>query len=263
MRVDVVTLFPEMVETLLRFGVTRRAVERDLLTVATWDPRDETHDRHHTVDDRPYGGGPGMLMKVQPLRDTLRRARRAMEPCGRTIYLSPQGRPLNQDGVRELAREARLILLAGRYEGIDERLIEAEVDEEWSIGDYVLSGGELAALVVIDAVARLLPGALNDDESAVQDSFMDGLLDCPHYTRPEEIDGRRVPGVLLSGDHAAIARWRRREALGRTWLRRPDLLARRRLDAGEQALLEEFIREYQERTESAGVAGDLPEQRGA
>lgn len=263
MRVDVVTLFPEMVATLLRFGVTGRAVERGLLEVATWDPRSETHDRHRTVDDRPYGGGPGMVMKVQPLRDALRRARQAVEPPGRTIYLSPQGRPLNQDGVRELALEPRLILLAGRYEGIDERLVEAEIDEEWSIGDYVLSGGELAALVMIDAVARLLPGALNDGESAAQDSFMDGLLDCPHYTRPEEIDGQRVPAVLLGGDHAAIARWRRREALGRTWLRRPKLLAARSLDAAEQSLLNEFIREYQERTENAGVAGELPEQRGA
>lgn len=263
MRVDVVTLFPEMVETLLRFGVTGRAVERGLLAVATWDPRDDTHDRHRTVDDRPYGGGPGMVMKVQPLRDTLRRARRAAEPRGRTIYLSPQGRPLNQNGARELAQAARLILLAGRYEGIDERLIEAEIDEEWSIGDYVLSGGELAALVLIDAVARLLPGALNDDESAEQDSFMDGLLDCPHYTRPEEIDGRRVPTVLLSGDHAAIARWRQREALGRTWLRRPELLALRSLDAAERALLNEFIREHQEKTENTGPAGDLAKQRGA
>lgn len=263
MRVDVVTLFPEMVETLLRFGVTGRAVERSLLTVATWDPRDATHDRHRTVDDRPYGGGPGMVMKVQPLRDTLRRARAAVELSGKTIYLSPQGRRLTQDGARALATEPRLILLAGRYEGIDERLIEAEVDEEWSIGDYVLSGGELAALVVIDAVARLLPGVLNDDESAAQDSFMAGWLDCPHYTRPEEMDGRRVPAVLLSGDHAAIARWRRREALGRTWLRRPDLLARRALESPDRALLEEFIREYQERTEIAGAAGDLAEQRGA
>jgi tRNA (guanine37-N1)-methyltransferase len=263
MRVDVVTLFPEMVETLIRFGVTGRAVERGLLTVATWDPRDETHDRHRTVDDRPYGGGPGMVMKVQPLRDTLRRARAAVEQPGKTIYLSPQGRPLTQDGVRELAAEPRLILLAGRYEGIDERLIEAEVDEEWSIGDYVLSGGELAALVVIDAVARLLPGALNDGESAEQDSFMDGLLDCPHYTRPDEIEGRRVPAVLLSGDHAAIACWRRRQALGRTWLRRPDLLARQTLDRQDRVLLDEFIRDYREKTENAGAAGDLAEQRGA
>jgi len=171
MRVDVITLFPEMVETLLRFGVTGRAVERNLLTVATWDPRDDAHDRHRTVDDRPYGGGPGMVMKVQPVRDALRRARAATEPAGKTLYLSPQGRPLTQNGARELAGEPRLILLAGRYEGIDERLIAAEVDEEWSIGDYVLSGGELAALVIIDAIARLLPGALNDDESAAQDSL--------------------------------------------------------------------------------------------
>jgi len=261
-RIDVVTLFPEMVETLLRFGVTGRAVDRGLLDVATWNPRDAAHDRHRTVDDRPYGGGPGMVMKVQPLRDTLRRARAAVQPPGRTLYLSPQGRPLDQDGVRQLAMEPRLILLAGRYEGIDERLIEAEVDEEWSIGDYVLSGGEPAALVLIDAVTRLLPGALNDQESAAQDSFMDGLLDCPHYTRPEEIDGCRVPAVLMSGDHAAIARWRRREALGRTWRRRPDLLARRPLTAVEQVLLADFIREYQESTEDAGIAGVLPEQPG-
>jgi tRNA (guanine37-N1)-methyltransferase len=261
-RIDVISLFPEMVETLLRFGVTGRTVERGLLTVAAWDPRDATHDRHRTVDDRPYGGGPGMVMKVQPLRDTLRRARQAVEPSGKTIYLSPQGRPLDQQGVRKLAAEPRLILLAGRYEGIDERLLDAEVDEEWSIGDYVLSGGELAALVMVDAVARLLPGALNDSESAEQDSFMDGLLDCPHYTRPEEIDGRRVPPVLLSGDHVAIARWRRREALGRTWLRRPELLALRPLSAEEDVLLNDFVREYQDRTENAGVAGDLTEQRG-
>ena len=262
MRVDVITLFPEMVETLLQFGVTGRAVERGLLTVATWDPRDDTHDRHRTVDDRPYGGGPGMVMKVQPLRDALRRARQATAPRGKTIYLSPQGRPLDQDGVRELALEERLILLAGRYEGIDERLIEIEVDEEWSIGDYVLSGGELAALVMIDALTRLLPGALNDNESAEQDSFMDGLLDYPHYTRPEEIDGQRAPTVLLSGDHAAIARWRRRESLGRTWLRRPELLAQRALNPAEQMLLDDFIREYQKRVGKAGMAGVLTEQRG-
>lgn len=247
MRVDVVTLFPEMVETLLRFGVTGRAVERSLLEVVTWNPRDDASDRHRTVDDRPYGGGPGMVMKVQPLRDTLRRARAAAEPAGKTLYLSPQGRPLTQDGVRQLAGQPRLILLAGRYEGIDERLVDTEVDEEWSIGDYVLSGGELAALVVIDAVVRLLPGALNDNESAEQDSFMDGLLDCPHYTRPEEIDGRRVPPVLLSGDHAAIARWRRREALGRTWLRRPELLARQELTPHDRQLLVEFTEEHQEK----------------
>ncbi|MDG4555170.1 MAG: tRNA (guanosine(37)-N1)-methyltransferase TrmD [Candidatus Competibacter sp.] len=263
MRVDVVTLFPEMVKTLLRFGVTGRAVERGLLRVDAWDPRDNAHDRHRTVDDRPYGGGPGMVMKVQPLRDTLQRAKAAARAPGKTVYLSPQGRPLTQDGVRELARETRLILLAGRYEGIDERLIMAEVDEECSIGDYVLSGGELAALVLIDAVARLLPGALNDSESAEQDSFMDGLLDYPHYTRPEEIDGRRVPAVLLSGDHAAIIRWRRREALGRTWLRRPDLLARRRLVVEDQALLDEFICEYLEKRGAPAPPDNLLKQRGA
>lgn len=264
MRVDVVTLFPEMVETLLRFGVTGRAVERSLLEVVTWNPRDDASDRHRTVDDRPYGGGPGMVMKVQPLRDTLRRARAAAEPAGKTLYLSPQGRPLTQDSVRQLASgQPRLILLAGRYEGIDERLVDTEVDEEWSIGDYVLSGGELAALVVIDAVARLLPGALNDNESAAQDSFMGGLLDYPHYTRPEEIGGRRVPPVLLSGDHAAIARWRRREALGRTWLRRPELLARRELTPHDQQLLAEFTEEYQENNGNADAVGDFPKQRGA
>ena len=187
----------------------------------------------------------------------------ATEPRCKTIYLSPQGRPLTQDVVRELAQQPRLILLAGRYEGVDERLIETEVDEEWSIGDYVLSGGELAALVVIDAVARLLPGALNDNKSAEQDSFMDGLLDCPHYTRPEEIDGRPTPAVLLSGDHAAIARWRRRESLGRTWLRRPELLAQRGLETQDRALLDEFIREYREKTGNAGVARHWPEQSGA
>ncbi|HRF44577.1 MAG TPA: tRNA (guanosine(37)-N1)-methyltransferase TrmD [Candidatus Competibacteraceae bacterium] len=263
MRVDVVTLFPEMVETLLRFGVTGRAVERRLLEVVTWNPRDDAKDRHRTVDDRPYGGGPGMVMKVQPLRDTLQRARSAVEPSGKTLYLSPQGRPLTQDGVRQLAGEPRLILLAGRYEGIDERLVDTEVDEEWSIGDYVLSGGELAALVMIDAVVRLLPGVLNDNESAEQDSFMDGLLDYPHYTRPEEIDGRCVPPVLLSGDHTAIARWRRREALGRTWLRRPELLARQKLTAYDQQLLVEFTEKYQENNGNTDTVSNFPEQRGA
>ena len=263
MRVDVVTLFPEMIMALLPFGVTGRAVQRGLVTITTWNPRDAAQDRHRTVDDRPYGGGPGMVMKVQPLRETLQRARQAVDPCGKTIYLSPQGRLLTQDSVRELAQQERLILLAGRYEGIDERLIEAEVDEEWSIGDYVLSGGELAALVLIDAITRLLPGALNHDESALQDSFMAGVLDCPHYTRPEEIDGRCVPPVLLSGDHAAIARWRQRESLGRTWLRRPELLALRTLEASEQALLDDFIHHYQKKTENAGQTGDLTEQPGA
>ena len=246
MRLDVVTLFPEMFVALTDYGITGRAVARGLLELVTWNPRDDAHDRHRTVDDRPYGGGPGMVMKVQPLRDTLARIRRvAGERGGYTIHLSPQGRLLTQAGVKELAALPHLILLTGRYEGIDERLIESRVDEEWSIGDYVLSGGELAAMVLIDAVTRLLPGVLNDAESARQDSFMSGLLDCPHYTRPEEIDGMRVPAVLLSGDHAAIARWRLREALGRTWLRRPELLAKLSLDAKRQALLAEFIQDYQ------------------
>ncbi|ROR29826.1 tRNA (guanosine(37)-N1)-methyltransferase TrmD [Inmirania thermothiophila] len=243
MRFDVVTLFPEMIRAAAGYGVTGRAVERGLVRLETWNPRDYARDRHRTVDDRPYGGGPGMVMKVEPLRDAIRAARRAA-PASPVVLLSPQGRRLDQAGVRELAAQPGLILVCGRYEGIDERLVEAEVDQEWSIGDYVLSGGELAALVVVDAVARLVPGVLGDAESAAQDSYMEGLLDCPHYTRPEEIDGRRVPPVLLSGDHGAIRRWRRKQALGRTWLRRPDLLAGRALDEEARALLEEFIAEH-------------------
>ncbi len=238
----------------LDYGITGRAIQRNLLELHTWNPRDDACDRHHTVDDRPYGGGPGMVMKVQPLRDALERARQAAGSQGRTLYLSPQGRLLNQDGVRELASEYHLILLAGRYEGVDERLLESEVDEEWSIGDYVLSGGELAATVLIDALIRWLPGALGDEDSAQQDSFSDGLLDCPHYTRPGQIDGMSVPSVLLSGDHAAIARWRLREALGRTWLRRPDLLVARPLSPEQQILLDEFIQQYEQ---SGGDHRDL------
>lgn len=225
MRVDVVTLFPELVEALIRSGIPRRAVDKGLLELATWNPRDYTTDRHRTVDDRPYGGGPGMVMKYEPLRDAIQAARAAVEDDARVIYLSPQGRPLDQAGVGELARRQRLILVAGRYEGIDERVVTTCVDEEWSIGDYVLSGGELAAMVMIDAVARLQPGVLGDADSARQDSFMDGLLDYPHYTRPESVDGMDVPAVLMSGDHRAIADWRRQQALRRTRSRRPDLLA--------------------------------------
>ncbi len=238
----------------LDYGITGRAIQRNLLELYTWNPRDDACDRHHTVDDRPYGGGPGMVMKVQPLRDALERARQGAGSPGRTLYLSPQGRLLDQNGVRELAKEHHLILLAGRYEGVDERLLESEVDEEWSIGDYVLSGGELAATVLIDALIRWLPGALGDEDSAQQDSFSDGLLDCPHYTRPGQIDGMSVPPVLLSGDHAAIARWRLREALGRTWLRRPDLLVARPLSLEQQTLLDEFIQEYEQ---SGGDHRDL------
>ncbi len=242
MRIDVMTLFPDMFKAVSGFGITGRAVERGLLQLGLWNPRDYTHDRHRTVDDRPYGGGPGMVMLYPPLYDCLQDVRQTAGG-GRVIYLSPQGRPLTQSCVRELVREEHLILLAGRYEGIDERFIDAEVDEELSIGDYVLSGGELGAMVVIDAVTRLIPGALGHSDSAEQDSFSGGLLDCPHYTRPEEVAGREVPEVLRSGDHAAIERWRRKQALGRTWERRPDLLEQVELDDERQALLAEYRRE--------------------
>lgn len=243
MRIEVVTLFPEMVRGALTYGIVGRALERGLLEVGTEDPRSHTSDVHRTVDDRPYGGGPGMLMKVEPLRAAIQAARAAAGPAP-VLYMSPQGRVLDQAALQRFAEQPRLILLCGRYEGIDERLIEAEVDEEWSLGDYVLSGGELAAMVIVDAVARLLPGVLGHEDSAAQDSFSNGLLDCPHYTRPEEIDGRRVPEVLLTGNHAAIERWRRKQALGRTWLKRPDLLARLELDEASRGLLNEFIEEY-------------------
>jgi len=244
MRVDVVTLFPGLVESLAEYGIPRRAAEQGLLELHSWNPRDYTHDRHRTVDDRPYGGGPGMLMKVQPVRDAIREAKVA-SPAARVVYLSPQGQTLDQAKVCELAEQPGLILLAGRYEGVDERLVERYVDEEISIGDYVLSGGEPAAMVLIDAVTRMLPGALGHRDSAQQDSFMEGLLDCPHYTRPEEIDGLEVPEVLKSGDHARIDRWRLKQALGRTYLRRPDLLAKIELDETQRQLLQEFLEERQ------------------
>ena len=246
MRIDVVTLFPQMFEAVSQHGITRRAMEGRLVELEMWNPRDYTHDRHRTVDDRPYGGGPGMLMKVQPLRDALQDARASSEGKAHVVYLSPQGRPLTQNGVRELASHEHLVLIAGRYEGVDERFIEAEVDEEWSIGDYVLSGGELGAMVIIDTVTRLLPGALGHENSAEQDSFSEGLLDTPHYTRPEVFEGRAVPAVLLSGDHQAIARWREKQSLGRTWLRRPDLLAAMELNDSQQSLLQEFIHEHEQ-----------------
>ncbi len=240
MRFDVISLFPEFIQLATEFGVTGRAVEQGLLQVAHWNPRDFTQDRHRTVDDRPYGGGPGMVMMVKPLSDCIQAAREAVNGPAKVCYLSPQGRQLNQAAMREFAGRDRLILIAGRYEGIDERLIEAEVDEEWSLGDYVLSGGELPAMVLIDAVARLLPGVLGDADSAEQDSFSEGLLDCQHYTRPEEIMGRRVPEVLLGGDHAKIALWRRQQALGRTWERRPDLIKMLELSEQDQQLLREY-----------------------
>lgn len=246
MRFDVVTLFPDFVRAVVEYGVTAKARERGLIDLVAWNPRDYAHDRHRTVDDRPYGGGPGMVMKVPPLRDAIRAAREAVADAAPVVYLSPQGRPLDQAGVERLAGQPRTILLCGRYEGIDERLIEAEVDDEYSVGDYVVSGGELPAMMVIDAVARLVPGVLGHEDSAAQDSFAGGLLDCPHYTRPEEIDGQRVPEVLLGGNHQAVARWRYKLALGRTWLRRPDLLERRVLDDEARALLREFIDEYRE-----------------
>lgn len=243
MWVGAVTLFPEMFEAVTRFGITGRAVRDRILTVDLWNPRDFTHDRHRTVDDRPYGGGPGMLMKVEPLRDAIRAARVAAPVSARTIYMSPQGRSLNQAVVEELAAAPGLILVAGRYEGVDERILESEVDEEISIGDFVLSGGELAAMALIDAVTRMLPGALGHGDSAAQDSFAEGLLDCPHYTRPEVYEGRQVPPVLLGGNHEVIRRWRLKQALGRTWQRRPDLIRARSLSVEERKLLDEFISE--------------------
>ena len=243
MRFDVVTLFPDMIRGHSGYGIQGRAIENGLLELKTWNPRDFTEDRHGGVDDRPYGGGPGMVMQVQPLRDAIRRARQDLPKPAPVTYLSPQGRPFTQTKARELASRERLILVCGRYEGVDERLIDMEVDEELSVGDYVLSGGELPALVVMDAVTRLLPGALGDADSAQEDSFMDGLLDYPHYTRPEEVDGLRVPDELLGGNHALIRRWRTRQALGRTWQRRPGLLEKMQLDEEQQSLLEEFIRD--------------------
>lgn len=243
MRIDVVTLFPEFMRQAAALGVVGRAQERGLLAVVTWNPRDYTTDAWRTVDERPYGGGPGMVMLIDPLRATLDAAHAAAETPAHTVYLSPQGARLTQRRVAQLARLPRLLLLCGRYEGVDERLLAAGVDEELSIGDYVLSGGELAAAVMIDAVGRLQEGALNHAESAAQDSFSDGLLDCPHYTRPERHALGAVPEVLLSGDHAAIRRWRRQQSLGRTWQRRPDLLAQVELDATDRRLLDEFRRE--------------------
>ena len=220
----VVSLFPEMFQTFTEQGVTGRAVKSGKLKVDFFNPRDVTHDKHRTVDDRPYGGGPGMLMMVQPLLDAIRAAKQAAEKKTKVIYLSPQGKTLTQRGVKQLSENESVILVAGRYEGIDERVIEAEIDEEWSVGDYILSGGELPAMILMDAVARLVPGVLGHAQSAEQDSFSDGLLDCPHYTRPENLNGQSVPSVLLSGDHQKIKQWRDKQSLGRTWQRRPDLL---------------------------------------
>ncbi len=246
MRIDVVSLFPEFIAQCAGFGVVGRAQERALLSLHGWNPRDHALGNYRRVDDRPFGGGPGMVMMIEPLQACHSAARQADELPPRVIYVTPQGRPLTQQKVRELAVQPRLILLCGRYEGVDERLVAAEVDEEISIGDYVLSGGELAAAVLIDAVARLQEGVLNDAESAAQDSFeADGLLDCPHFTHPASHALGEVPAVLRSGDHAAIARWRRQQALGRTWLRRPELLDEQGLSRQDGALLQAFRAEWE------------------
>jgi tRNA (guanine37-N1)-methyltransferase len=246
----VITLFPEMIQPMTHLGVIGRSVRQGLLSLSVWNPRDFTHDKHQTVDDRPYGGGPGMLMKIQPLRDAINAAKEAAGVVEgddvKVIYMSPQGRKLDQAGVVELAQHDKLILVAGRYEGIDERLIEAEIDEEWSIGDFVLSGGELPAMTLLDAVSRQVAGVLGHELSAVQDSFADGLLDCPHYTRPEEFEGQGVPSVLLSGNHKLIQQWRLKQSLGRTWQRRPDLLDKLDLNNEQVSLLEDFKRESED-----------------
>jgi tRNA (guanine37-N1)-methyltransferase len=243
LRFDVITLFPEMFAALTASGITRRALERGLWQIECWNPRQWTQDVHRTVDDRPYGGGPGMVMMASPLEQAIAAAKVGTGGTAKVICLSPQGRRIDQRRVVELAASDGAILLCGRYEGIDERLMERCVDEELSLGDFVLSGGELAAMALMDACIRQLPGALNDEASAMEDSFAAGLLDCPHYTRPEIYEGRAVPDVLLSGNHERIRRWRLKQALGRTWQRRPDLLETRVLSSEEADLLAEFRRE--------------------
>jgi len=248
LRFDVVTLFPEMLLAVTAYGITRRALERNLWQLECWNPRQWTEDVHRTVDDRPYGGGPGMVMLASPLEQAINAAKKAAEvvlpnAVRKVIYLSPQGARIDQRRVLDLVAEGGAILLCGRYEGIDERLIERCVDEELSLGDFVLSGGELAAMALIDACIRQVPGALNDEASAIEDSFASGLLDCPHYTRPESYLEIGVPEVLLSGNHERIRRWRLKQALGRTWLRRPDLIRTRCLSREEADLLAEFQQE--------------------
>jgi len=246
MRFDVVTLFPEQFKEAATIGVVGRAIASDKVQLETWNPRDFTEDVHRTVDDRPFGGGPGMVMKVEPLKKAIQSAVEASDDSAKVIYLSPQGRKLDQQGVEYLSQFSRLVLLAGRYEGVDERLIQSHVDEEWSIGDFVLSGGELPALVVLDAVTRTLPGVLGHECSATEDSFVDGLLDHPHYTRPDVFDDEKVPEVLLSGDHKKIATWREKQALGKTWQKRPDLLDKKELSQQQETLLGEYKAELKE-----------------
>ena len=245
-----VSLFPDMFSSIAQEGVFGRAVKSGLLELAHFNPRDFTHDKHRTVDDRPYGGGPGMLMMVQPLTDAILAAKQAAGEKSKVIYLSPQGRKLDQSGAAELAQHDNLILVCGRYEGIDERVIENHIDEEWSIGDYVLSGGELAAMVLMDTVARLKPGVLGHQQSAQEDSFTDNLLDCPHYTRPEVLGDKAVPSVLLSGDHEKIRQWRLQQSLGRTWLRRPELINHRALTEEQKRLLDEFKQSLKQQDDS-------------
>lgn len=242
MRIDVITLFPDWVSSVAEVGIVRRAAEQGYLSLYCTNPRDFATDVHRTVDDRPYGGGPGMVMKADVLLDSIRFVRQANQ--GKLIYLSPQGKPLQQSDLNHFAAADELVLLCGRYEGVDERVLRLAVDAEYSLGDYVLSGGELGAMVMIDGITRLLPGALGHAESAVQDSFTDGLLDCPHYTRPEVVADCGIPPVLASGDHAAIANWRKKQALGNTWRKRPDLLQHRILSSAEQAMLDEYKLEY-------------------
>lgn len=243
MRIDVITLFPEMLSAVSDYGITGRAVTSRLVDLHSWNPRDFTCDRHRTVDDRPYGGGPGMVMMAGPLKQAIRAAREAQESDAPVIYVSPQGKRIDHELVVTASKRSGLILVTGRYEGVDERVLQTEVDEEWSVGDFVVSGGELPAMMIIDAITRQLPGALGDADSAQQDSFVDGLLDCPHFTRPEDYQGQAVPKVLLSGDHEAIRCWRLKQSLGRTWLRRPDLILKLTLTEEQQSLLEEFKQE--------------------
>lgn len=242
MKIIVITQFPDMFEAISGFGICRRAVEAGVVELECINPRDFSEDKHQRLDDRPYGGGPGMVMMAPPLKAAIDAAKARVGTASAPVsYLSPQGTQLKQKHIESLAKREVLILLCGRYEGIDERLLDAEVDEEWSLGDYVISGGELAAMVLVDAVTRLQTGALGHPDSAEQDSFSHGLLDCPHYTRPEVLAGESVPEVLLSGNHAKIAQWRLKQALGRTWQRRPDLLKARDLSPEEAQLLEDFI----------------------
>lgn len=247
MFIGIISLFPEMFRAITDYGVTGRAVKSGLLNINYWSPRDFTYSRHCVVDDRPYGGGPGMLMMVQPLLEAIDEAKAAAGENTKVIYLSPQGRKLNQAGVHELAVKQKIILVCGRYKGIDERVIQTKIDEEWSIGDYVLSGGELPAMILIDSVARCIPGVLGHIASAKEDSFANGLLDCPHYTRPKVIEGKKVPQVLLFGNHSEIRRWRLKQSLGRTWLRRPELLECLSLTDEQAILLAEFQLEHEAR----------------